>query len=878
MIKTKTAAMCVLALALGVPVHGQSGELIMRGVVRDPQGEVIAGATVDIGCGSTRRHLTTSATGEFSTVGLPPGRCSVTGMSEFFEPESIVVDSNSVAPLILILQIRKFASEVVVTPTRGVQESTFDLPEAVSVTSARDIDSRPYTLLLQVLREEPGILLQQTTTAQTSPVIRGFTGQSNVYLLDGVRLNTGSWRTGPSQYSAWVDAAAINSIEVMRGNGSVQYGSDALGGTVQLLSAPLSLGLSDSKVHGVAEMSGASADMSHGGRAGLALHARSVAVRIGGSLRRVDDLRTGRGRDSHSSLTRFLGLPSTLLGRRRQATSFDQGGAYAQADVSPRAGAQIHGFFMHEDQRGVSRYDRLLGGDGLFRSGFDPQRLDFGLVRYTASDFAKLNGGISLTFSINRQNDGRFEQRRPQTTLDRQTATTTALGYHVEAHHDFASRHRLVVGSELFDEDIAASREVVDTNGRATPLRPDIPDATAYKSFGVFAQHRAEVIPDRLSLRGGVRYSAFGFTAQPDPPLGVTQERVKMRSMTFQAATVFGISRRINLTANVSRGFRAPNAADLGSIGLTGGGGFEITPGRAIGLNARVGSTAAADAISTGEPVAALQPEVVYQYEVGLKARLGPFNGWVNGFDMELSDFIQRRALVFESNIVGTTISGFEIVRQDGSGLAYIAGDVRPIATRINLDRARILGAEAEGEVRLTPSLTGSAYFSVSNGRALPSGEFVRRMPPPMGGAKLRWTDERFWAESVVTFAAEQKRLNSADLSDARIGGLRTRASIATFFNEGATDLGLVRGGIVLATGETLVQVQDRVLGNATSAPLFLTQPGFMTLGLRGGLRFTGNLDVAVFLENLTDVNYRMYGSGVDAPGFNVQVRTRYRF
>ena len=40
----------------------------------------------------------------------------------------------------------------------------------------------------------------------------------------------------------------------------------------------------------------------------------------------------------------------------------------------------------------------------------------------------------------------------------------------------------------------------------------------------------------------------------------------------------------------------------------------------------------------------------------------------------------------------------------------------------------------------------------------------------------------------------------------------------------------------------------------------------------------TPALDVTVMGENLGDVNYRLYGSGVDAPGVNLQVRTRYRF
>jgi hemoglobin/transferrin/lactoferrin receptor protein len=223
-------------------------------------------------------------------------------------------------------------------------------------------------------------------------------------------------------------------------------------------------------------------------------------------------------------------------------------------------------------------------------------------------------------------------------------------------------------------------------------------------------------------------------------------------------------------------------------------------------------------------------------------------------------------------------MSGFQIVRQDATGLAYIAQDVRPVATRVNVDRARVMGADAEGELRITSSWTASGHVSVVQGRTLPQGEFLRRMAPPMGTARLRWMSQRMWAESVVSFAADQNRLNSADLTDARIGALRTRATIATFFTGGATDLGLVRNGVLVATGETLPEVQQRVLGSSASAPLYVRQPGFVTFGLRGGARLSSGVDISLLLENLTDSNYRLYGSGVDAPGFNVQVRTRYQF
>jgi outer membrane receptor protein involved in Fe transport len=250
----------------------------------------------------------------------------------------------------------------------------------------------------------------------------------------------------------------------------------------------------------------------------------------------------------------------------------------------------------------------------------------------------------------------------------------------------------------------------------------------------------------------------------------------------------------------------------------------------------------------------------------------------MTAYDLEYLDTVQRRAIVFPSNVVGTVISGYEVVRQDANGLAYIAQDLRPIGTSVNLDRSRIRGFEADGTVRITPNWTAVSYYSVSQGHLLSTEEPIRRMSPPLGGGRLRWANERTWIEGVVTFASAQTRLNSGDLTDARIGATRTRTSIANYFNGTATDLGLVRNGVLLQTGETVAQVQNRVLGAATSAALFTEAPGFVVFGARAGIRLQSNLDLTVIGENLTDKNYRFYGSGVDAPGFNLEIRTRYRF
>ena len=879
MIITYIAA-AVLAAVVATAEGAEPATGTLRGTVRDPQGAAVAGARVNVACDTDSRRGISGPTGDFSVSGLPLSRCIVTAQSTVFEAASAEVDlSKGEARTTLVLSIPAFETSVTVTASRGLDEQTFRVPQPTSSTSREQIDARPYALLPQVLREEPGVLVQQTTAGQVSPTIRGFTGTSNVYLIDGVRLNTSAWRGGPSQYLGWVEASAVERLEVVRGPSSVQYGSDALGGTVNVLTKQRPFSTGGLQIAGEAGTELRTADRSTGGQAELSLRSAAATFRVGGSTRHVKDLRAGGGIDSHSAATRFLGLPSTVFDPTRlKDTSFDQSGGFLAGSARAGEATTINGVYLHENQTGASRYDRIYGGDGLYKSGFSPQTLDFGLVRYQRTSVAGFDA-VSGTFSLNRQSDGRFEQTRPTAVLDQQRSVTRALGYQLEGHRMAGQRHQISAGTEYYDESITASREQVNPLTAAiSPQRPDIPNGTGYGNLGVFAQDVIELVPNLVSIRGGLRYGRFNFSTVADPVFGVTPDSVTMSAVTFQTGAVVRVSDQVNATLSVSRGFRASNSADLGSIGLSGGGGFGISPSAAAALGGLVGSTGSTDAVSTGVAIPALRPEVMYAYEPGIKIRAGRFSGALTAFDLEYLDTPQRRAIVFPGNVVGTSIFGFQVVRQDAAGLAYIAQDIRPIGTSVNFDRARILGFEANGDVRLARQWTATAYYAMSNGRLQSTGEYLRRMSPPLGGARLRWNAGRTWVEGTVSFAQTQTRFNSGDLTDARIGATRTRTSIANYFNGTATDLGLVKGGILLATSETVAQVQTRLLGSATSGLLFSDAPGFVVVGARAGLPVTSHFDLIVIGENLTDKNYRWYGSGVDSPGVNLEMKARYRF
>ena len=867
-----------LALALAL-VQAPSVSQVSGRVV-DPSGAALARANIAIACGSYSAATFSDSSGRFHFDRLPVSRCTLTTRLDGFEDGTTTVDLSAVSSgsVDIHLAVRHFAQQIVVTPSRGKGEDTLRVAQAATVVDRGPLESRPYTILSQVLKEEPGVLAQQTTASQGSPVLRGFTGQRNLYLVDGVRYNTAAWRDGPSQYLAWLPAADVDHIELVRGPASAQYGSDALGGTIAVFGQPLNWA-SPSRAHGTLGATLGAANQLRTSDAAAGYQRSGYSFRASVSLGAVSDLRPGEKIDSHSAVTRFLGIPSSHVGETLENTGYSTQAFTGSARLTMGTGRSMLFSYRRADQDDAHRYDQEIGGNGRYRSEFGPQRLDFGFARFeTASQ--RVFDEISATVSVNRQADGRLEQARPGQRIDSQVNTTTALGYSAQASKQFSNRFRTLIGAELFDENITGSRTFNEPDGSIVRARPDIPDGTHYTTAGLFVQQSADLISDKLSIRGGLRYGHYEFSSTKDATLGVPGQNIPVADTTFNAGAIYSATPNLTFTVSVSRGFRAANAFDFGAIGLSGGAGFEISPQRAVELSGVRGSTDGATAISTGRPVGDLNPERLMSYDAGVRWRTGRLSTSLTAFDLEFHDAIERRTLIFPSSILGLDLSGYTVIRQDDIGRAYVAGEARPIVTRVNVTRSRIRGYEAEAQLRVASSWRMRGWASMARGTELETGLPRRRMPPGMGGATLMWQrpGSRWWVEGTMLAATTQNRLSDADIGDARIGASRTPASIASFFNGTAVDRGLVRNGVLLATNETLAQVQSRVLGTSSLLAMFTETPGFAVLGLRGGVRIGSHLDLTVIGENLADRNYRLHGSGVDEPGINLVARLRARF
>lgn len=129
-------------------------------------------------------------------------------------------------------------AEVVITANR-YESFQLKTPEAIRSLNYKSIQNYQSRTSPEALMLTPGVFIQKTNHGGGSPFLRGVTGNQTLLLIDGIRLSNATMRYGPNQYLNTIDVFSLEKFEVLRGSGSVQYGSDAVGGTIQAFSRAL---------------------------------------------------------------------------------------------------------------------------------------------------------------------------------------------------------------------------------------------------------------------------------------------------------------------------------------------------------------------------------------------------------------------------------------------------------------------------------------------------------------------------------------------------------------------------------------------------------------------------------------------------------------
>ncbi|MCK5839770.1 MAG: TonB-dependent receptor plug domain-containing protein, partial [Bacteroidales bacterium] len=124
-------------------------------------------------------------------------------------------------------------SQIVVSASKWEQDRT-EVPNKITFITAREISFNNPQTSADLLGASGEVFVQKSQLGGGSPMIRGFAANTVLLVVDGVRMNNLIYRSGNLQNIINLDANIIESAEVIFGPGSVMYGSDAMGGVMDL--------------------------------------------------------------------------------------------------------------------------------------------------------------------------------------------------------------------------------------------------------------------------------------------------------------------------------------------------------------------------------------------------------------------------------------------------------------------------------------------------------------------------------------------------------------------------------------------------------------------------------------------------------------------
>ena len=620
--------------------------------------------------------------------------------------------------------LRRAETDEILVIARLRRERSFSSSRSVEkVRRERMLQTAPRSVS-EALTETPGVFVQKTNHAGGSPILRGLIGPQVLLTIDGVRLNHAAYRTGPLQYLNLFDPFMLDSLEVLRGAGSVLYGSDAMGGVLRL--NPVSwapLAHRDSWTTTGALVSGfRSADRGFSG--GALIGGGGHGFAFGGALSGFvgQDLDGGGaiGAQPHSSYNTGTGLFRALWTRSRLG---------ALRDVT------VTGNYLYGRVLDAGRADNLYAKlNFLVYDNTDHlawTKLEFSVPAWT------LDAQVVFSFQ-------RFYEQKDTSRVDADYVTllsttrdhTWVSSPGVDATFSFRPHRNLRVQTGgMVTHDTVTSDQVARDEGQ--PWAPTglngLPDGSTSRTWGLFAFVDAPIrVMEGLRMTFSAGNRIHGAAAHAPAYATLPSVDYDYTSVVFFSSVSAVWARRWSTSLVLSQGFRAPSLHESAMLGDEGKAFHVPNPG--------------------------LEPETLDGLEWIGRLHLPGLSLGVSLYASRLTDIILRHTTTWEGQI---QVNGKDVVENYNGNEGRIYGadghfDWRP------LRRLQILG--------LVGWTWGEEHRE--DGTEVP----LSRIPPLSGQLTVRTIQPAWWSgaarflvEGFARGALNQDRLSPEDLNDVRI-------------------------------------------------------------------------------------------------------------
>jgi hemoglobin/transferrin/lactoferrin receptor protein len=456
---------------------------------------------------------------------------------------------------------------VTVTATR-TERSAFDTPMPVATVDSAKLAELLVNGVADAFKGIAGLDASGVGPNQRRPEIRGQRGQRILLLSDGLRLNNARRQSDFGELPAIAGLSSLDRVEVVRGPASVLYGTDAIGGVVNLISADAPASQPSGEIHGAVRYRYGSVGASSTPDVMLATRAGKLGVRIDASARDASTYKAPSGKFGDINLTSAERVNDSGVrdGSGRLALNYSLSGTSEIFARGEMYSARDAGFgFIDPSKLGANQPTiQILYPDQDY-------------TRYTLGIRSK---ALSTPFA-NRVEVSTYAQRNfrhlkqfilipagPGATITTNAFNYTDLstfGARAELAKSFGSS-TLTYGVDGFRDrsrNTDTSETVVVGFGPTqtqSSNRPSVPNAT-FGSAGMFAQFEFQPVK-RLTAVVGTRGQVVSAETKPTPNVTGPTFSGTDRTAVWSANALYRLRSDLNLVATVGRGFRSPNLVE----------------------------------------------------------------------------------------------------------------------------------------------------------------------------------------------------------------------------------------------------------------------------------------------------------------------------
>ncbi|TGL82100.1 TonB-dependent receptor [Leptospira yasudae] len=656
-------------------------DVALTGSVKDKEGNPIPNARVLIQ--ESRKSAVSDDKGEFVLDHVPPGKYTLIAIARGYHSESLSVTIGEKDQKIQFALAKSALDESAINVTAKSTISDFlTSPQPITVLSGRQLDRQRGETAMSAINNTPGVSNLTTGAGTSKPIIRGLTGQRVLVMTDGIRQEEQQFG---DDHTVELDAFNIQKIEIIRGPGSLLYGSDALGGVVNVIrdKAPLS-GEGVPRMAGIFNSNSYSNNKQDAGNFAVFGNIDGFGYRASSNTRKAGRITTPNGT-----------IPNTGMIEKNQSASIGLDGKWGNFYVDSFRREQTQDLFDNPNENpGSTVHQKLLHEKSHFHS----------FLIFSA-------GNLELDFSYQRNNRREIESKNKLLPIKDVLLDQSVDVFDKSFQYYQVTSRAKYQGLNLFLDTATADAKFhhkpifnllkgtfgvsgLEQKNRTIGTEPLIPSYGIVNVAGYFLE---ELKLGAVTLSAGVRGDKRSADIRNNAALGITEQTKNYYATTGSTGLVWRINKSFSTALNYGRGFRAPTPFELFSNGVhEGTGKFEI------GKNT-------------------LKPE--YSNNVDLSFRYG-------------SSRIQTEISVFQNHIQNFIYAASIAEIDPESGLPkykYKQGD------------AMLRGGEFSIQAEVTRKLVLSGGIDIVHARNQNDTNPLPRTTPNRARAGLRWTEESLW-------------------------------------------------------------------------------------------------------------------------------------